>query len=454
MKRNLLYVLATVIGLSIAFSACKKESDVNVTNVTLNKTTHTMTVDDQETLVATVVPENATDKTVTWTSSDTAVATVDNGVVKALIAGETTITVTTVDGGHKATCTVTVAAAIVPVTGVTLDKTTLTMGTGDEQTLVPTVAPEDATNKNVTWTSSDTAVATVANGVVTAVGAGNATITATTEDGSHTATCAVTVIGVTLNKTELTLMTDKEETLVATVLPENAANKNVTWTSSNTAVATVNNGVVKGVSDGEAVITVTTEDGNQTATCAVTVSWLGEVSFKTATTWTIGDQTWSDAVMAVRCRKDDYHGGVGLWTTPEYRIDCRQNEGYGDWFSWRAVDTYKAQLCPDGWRVPTSEDFKNLDIAMGGSGEGRSFDGAFIQRYIDEWGGEMGGYVWVHYQTQEVTPAYVGEYGFYWTQVEEDDNRAKAFQFGDKTALVLPEGGSDKYNGGTIRCVK
>lgn len=371
MKRNLLYLLAAVIGL-IGFSACKKDN-VGVTNVTLGKTTLAMTVGGEETLVATVVPENATNKAVEWASSDTAVATVDNGVVKALAAGTAVITVTTEDSGHKATCDLTVA---------------------------------------------------------------------------------VSVTGVTLSETKLTLMDEEEKTLVATVLPENASNTNVTWSSSDTAVATVNNGVVKGIAEGEAIITVTTEDGNQTATCAVTVSWLGEVSFKTSTTWTIGNQTWSDAVMAVRCRKDDYHGGVGLWTTPEYRIDCRQNEGYGDWFSWRAVDTYKAQLCPDGWRVPTSEDFKNLDIAMGGSGESRSFDGAFIQKYLDEWGGQMGGYVWWHFQNLETEELYVGEYAIYWTQVEEDGNRAKALQFGSKTAMVIPQAGSDKYNGGTVRCVK
>ena len=454
MKRKLLHVLTIVIVLSLGFSACKKDSDVNVTNVTLNKTTLAMTVDDEEALVATVEPENATDKTVAWTSSDTAVASVDNGVVKALSFGTAVITATTKDGGHKATCNLTVVPAAVPVTGVTLDKTTLTMGAGDEQTLAATVLPEDATNKNLTWASSDTAVAAVTNGVVTAVGVGNAIITATTEDGSHTATCALMVIGVTLNKTELLLMTDQEETLVATVLPENAANKNVTWSSSDTAVATVNNGVVKGVADGEAVITVTTEDGNQTAACAVTVSWLGEVSFRTATTWMIGTQTWSDAVMAVRCRKTDYNAGT--WGSPDvtHWVDCRSNGEYGDWFSWDAVDKYKDQLCPDGWRVPTKDDFINLDKAMGGSGENRGLDGLFVQKYLEEWGGEFGGYVWTHFQTSEMEELYVGSYGTYWAQTEDDSNRGNALTFGTAYNNVGPQGGSDKYNGQTLRCVK
>jgi uncharacterized protein YjdB len=155
---------------------------------------------------------------------------------------------------------------------------TLTAG-GDTGTLVATVAPANATNKNVTWASDNEAVATVVNGVVTPVAAGTATITVTTEDGGKTATCAVTVnpasvavTGVTLDQSTMTLTAGGDTgTLVATVAPANATNKNVTWSTSNAAVATVANGVVTPVAEGTATITVTTEDGGKTATCAVTV---------------------------------------------------------------------------------------------------------------------------------------------------------------------------------------
>ena len=125
-------------------------------------------------------------------------ATVDeNGKVTAVGVGEATITVTTEDGGKTATCTVTVNAkpdTPTAVTGVTLDRATLTFTIGDAaQTLTATVAPENATNKKVTWTSSNAKVATVANGTVTAVGVGEATITVTTEDGGKTAACRVKV---------------------------------------------------------------------------------------------------------------------------------------------------------------------------------------------------------------------------------------------------------------------
>jgi uncharacterized protein (TIGR02145 family) len=164
----------------------------------------------------------------------------------------------------------------VAVTGVTLSQTTATLTVGATLTLTPTVAPDNADNKAVTWTSSDIAVATVRNGKVTAVAAGTATITVTTEDGGKTASCTVTVAtidvtDVTLSSTIDTLAVGKTLTLTATVLPTDATNKNITWTSSDTAVATVSNGTVKAVEVGTAFITVATEDGNKIATCTVTV---------------------------------------------------------------------------------------------------------------------------------------------------------------------------------------
>lgn len=167
--------------------------------------------------------------------------------------------------------------AAVAVTGVSFDNTIATLQVGETTTLTATVSPADAKNKNVIWSTSDASVATVANGVVTAVAVGTATITVTTEDGGFTATCDVTVnpvavTGVSLNQTELTLVEGKTATLIATVAPDNAANKNITWSTSDAAVATVNNGTVTAVAAGTATITVTTEDGSFTATCAVTVN--------------------------------------------------------------------------------------------------------------------------------------------------------------------------------------
>ena len=253
---------------------------IAVTGVSISKSTLPLTEGDSETLTATVSPSNATNKAVNWSSSDAGVASVSDGKVTALKPGTTTITVSTADGGKTATCAVTVEAKKIPVTGVTLDKEETGLVEGEEVTLVATLAPENATEKTVEWSSSDEKVATVKDGKVTAVAPGTATITVKTVDGSKTATCKVTVEKkgipvnkVTLNKTTQTLEIGSEVTLVATVSPSNATNKKLTWSSSNSEVATVDqNGKVKAVKAGTSSITVTTEDGGKKATCAVTVN--------------------------------------------------------------------------------------------------------------------------------------------------------------------------------------
>lgn len=174
--------------LSITISSA---TNIPVQSVSLDKTSLELTEGGTGTLIATVEPNNATNKNVTWSTSNASIATVNNGEVTAVSAGTATITATA--DGKSATCTVTVAAATVPVTGVTLNKTSTSLYVGDTETLTATVLPDNATNKNVTWSTSDPSVATVENGTVTAVGRGTATITVTTEDGSFTADCTVTV---------------------------------------------------------------------------------------------------------------------------------------------------------------------------------------------------------------------------------------------------------------------
>ena len=206
------------------------------------------------------------------------------GTPTAAGASTFTVTATNDSGSDSKVYTLTINPAPILVTGVTLKPTSLSLFTGDTATLTATVEPSNATNKNVTWESSNKSVATVdANGLVTAVSAGTATITVTTEDGTKTATCAVTVkaatvsvTGVTLSQTQASLYsnhTPSTLTLTATVAPDDATNKAVTWTSSNNAVATVDaNGLITAVAPGTATITVTTVDGSFTATCTVTVS--------------------------------------------------------------------------------------------------------------------------------------------------------------------------------------
>ena len=274
-------VTATAEGKSGTCAVTVKAKAVNVTDVSLDKTELTLTEGETETLTATVKPDNADNRKVTWNSDKTEIATVDGaGKVTAVKAGEAVITVTTEDGGKTASCKVTVKAKAVNVTEVTLDKTELTLTEGETETLTATVKPDNADNRKVTWSSDKTDVATVDGaGRVTAVKAGEATVTVTTEDGGKTATCKVTVkakvvpvTGVSLDRTELTLTEGETETLTATVKPDNADNRKVTWSSDKTEVATVDgDGKVTAVKAGEAVVTVTTEDGGKTASCKVTV---------------------------------------------------------------------------------------------------------------------------------------------------------------------------------------
>jgi uncharacterized protein YjdB len=293
---------------------------VKVTGVELNKATFSLVVGTNEKLAATVKPDDAANKNVTWSSSNTAVATVDEqGEVTAVTAGETTITVTTEDGGKTATCAVTVTNAAVSVESVTIDTLALTLYPTETYTLAATVAPANATNQSVTWSSNNIAVATVdeQTGEVTAVAVGNARITVTTEDGGKTADCAVTVTeppvrveSVTLDTLSLSLHAGDTYTLTATVLPEDAANQNVAWSSNNTAVATVDEqtGEVTAVAAGEATITVTTEDGNKTADCEVTVNpdiyAAGKEGNKTLVVWKNG--------VTYQTMTENYSGGYGL----------------------------------------------------------------------------------------------------------------------------------------------
>jgi uncharacterized protein YjdB len=247
---------------------------IPVTGVSLNKTSATILVNATETLTATVSPPNATDKAVSWTSNNPAVATVLNGTVTARAAGTADITVSAADGSYTATCHVTVP---VPVAGVSLNKTSATLYIGSTETLTATVSPNNAANKTISWTSDNPAVADVVNGTVTAKSAGTAKITVTAADGGKTAECRVTVIpvlvaDVSLNKNSVTLPVNASETLAATVSPGNATNQAVTWTSDNESVAGVSSdGTVTAKSAGTADITVTTESEGKTAVCRVTV---------------------------------------------------------------------------------------------------------------------------------------------------------------------------------------
>jgi uncharacterized protein YjdB len=192
MKKTTLFIMvASLVLATTAMISCGKDEQtpIAVAGISLNTNAITLAIDEDYTLTATVTPDNATNKTVTWQTSDDAKATIADG--KVIAVSEGTATITAKAGEKTATCVVTIVPDPIAVTGISLDTATLMLLIGEEYTFTATVLPDNATDKTVTWQTSDAAKATVADGKVTAVAEGTATITA--KAGEETVTCVVTV---------------------------------------------------------------------------------------------------------------------------------------------------------------------------------------------------------------------------------------------------------------------
>lgn len=257
-------------------AVCNLTVKQHATGLDLSHSTRTIYLGQTVTMTATVLPSDASDKSVTWTSSNSDIVSVtQNGSVTANAMGEAEITATSNDGGFSKSCKVTVIEPLVPATSLTLTPKTMSLNIGESGSLELQILPNDC-NEILEWKSSDPSVATVNAGDITALAAGTTTITVRGSNTSASATVTVidpyAVTGVTLDRTTLSLEMGETATLVATVLPEDARDKTVTWSSGNTAVATVDQqGKITTVSPGTAQITVTTKDGSFSASCALTV---------------------------------------------------------------------------------------------------------------------------------------------------------------------------------------
>ena len=259
-------------------------SVVDVTGVSLNKQSSSIAIGSSETLTATIDPNNATNKNVTWSKTGDNITIVPNGLYCAVTGvgvGSGDVTVTTEDGSFTDTCSYTVTP--IAVTGVTLNESSKTITSSETFTLTATIAPNDATDQTVTWSKTGSNISISPNGlscVVSATGDGNGSVTVTTNDGSYTATCAVIVstavpvTGVELDQSIMTILEGETKSINAVIAPANATNQTVTWTASTQDITLTPSGltcVVEGITEGSATITVTTQDGSFTDTCDVTI---------------------------------------------------------------------------------------------------------------------------------------------------------------------------------------
>lgn len=291
-------ITATSVDNPKKFATCEVTvtPKIKVTEIELKPSEWEGNVDETINLEASITPNNATNKNLIWESADKSIAEVSSyGTVKAVNPGTTTITATSPDDEEvKATCTVKVKLRKL-VSGITLSPTSLSIREGAQSSLTATVSPQDATNQDLKWTSSNPDIATVSSyGLVTAIKTGTTTITAAATDGSGklgeceiTVTSKTPITSISLNRTTLTLRETQKGTLTATVSPNNATYKeNFVWTSDNpyiaTATGTKPTGTVTAVTAVEiqdapgtyqtATITATSvEDPTKFATCVVTV---------------------------------------------------------------------------------------------------------------------------------------------------------------------------------------
>lgn len=292
-------ITASIDGYSTTCKVVVSSNYIKVTGIKLNKSSSSLLVGETETLKTTITPADASNKNVTWSSSDETVATVSStGKITAKSIGTAIITAS-VDG-YSATCKVTVSYSL-SLKGISLNQTNINIKEKQTTQLSVIYNPQNATNKKVTWKSSNNAVVTVSSsGLVTAVSKGSATITVISNDGGYVATCKVTVeeiskkvTDIKLNKKEITLLAGKTETIIATIIPDYAENKKIIWTSSDERKATVENGKITAISPGTVEIKATTEDGNKEAICKVTITAapLEKITFKEESqTIYIGDE--------------------------------------------------------------------------------------------------------------------------------------------------------------------
>ncbi len=257
------------------------QTGIRVTGISFNPSTITLSVGDTYQLAPIITPANATNTVCSYNKQGvggSANVNILTGLVTAIAADTPTIiTAVSQDGSFEANVTIVVNIPFIPVTAISLGRTTLSLFIGYTFTFVPVFTPTNATTKTVTYTTSNTKIATISSlGVIRGITTGTAIITVKSYN-NKIATCRVTVTRlipvsrVSLSKTSASIRLGARLQLIAKILPTTASIKTVTWSSSNNTIATVVNGLIRGVKKGTAIITVRTTNGNKTARCIVKI---------------------------------------------------------------------------------------------------------------------------------------------------------------------------------------
>ena len=285
--RKLLPLFLTVLSLTMFFG-CGKE-DLTIKSLSLDLSTLSLTVNQTHQFVVSITPTNLQAPIYTWTTSNNSIVSVDDkGEIKAISIGEATITVFIPDKTLQSSCIVSVQP--INATGISLDVKSLELLIDEEKVLTYKITPDNTTNKQITWSSSDINIATVDNtGKVKAIGIGETKITAKTNnlipDVCNIKVNPVKATSISLSQNSLSMEMSDKQSVNVSFTPVNTTNKKINWSSSNSTIATVSEtGEITGVGEGTAIITAKSDDGGFTANCNVNVKLKGLILTKTTIT--------------------------------------------------------------------------------------------------------------------------------------------------------------------------
>ena len=339
-KREGEAIITAISGNRQKIAKCKvivSKPEVPLTGIKLKEENVTVEIGKTGYIGAIYNPSDASDKVLYWSSSDESVAKVNEGVITAIGEGKAILTATARAGGKTASCTVTVENPnFVHIDEIKMKTEELNLNKGENGWVGVTYSPSNASNKVLTWKSSNEEVVTVREGNVKAVGEGKAVLTATSEDGGKTTSCIVTVVDpkfvhideIKMKTEELNLNKGENGWIGVTYNPSNASNKVLTWKSSNEDVAIVREGNVKAVGEGTAILTATSEDGGKTASCKVIVTGgkkhLENIALKTTT---LEMKPGEGKTIYVEYNPSDVEDKVLYWTSNNEKV-VTVREGY------------------------------------------------------------------------------------------------------------------------------